>query len=115
VFLLIPNRSKIQHLKSLVIIVSELFIAGFVLRQLRNFDGIISCFDLKVLFARELDKAVSILVINDDQNLLIAQATQLNGLLQEAPFSFAESNISLQLVFNQSKFIDLLFAHAISI
>ena len=58
---------------------------------------------------------MSLLVVNYDQDLLITEAAQLNGFFKETSFSLTESNIPLQFIFNQSEFIDLLFAHAISI
>jgi hypothetical protein len=99
---LVSNGSEIKHLKALIIVIGELLIVGTVLWKFCLFYCFVGGLNLEIVLAGKLNQAVPLFVVDDDQNLLVAKAAQLDCFLQKPSLSFAKSHISLQLIVNQS-------------
>lgn len=67
--------------------------------------------DLEIIFARELDDTTTSFIVDDDKDLLIAEATELDGLLEEASLALAEGDVSLCLALDQFELVDFFLAH----
>lgn len=109
--LLVAHRPKVQLLQPLIIIIVEFLVIVLVIGAAGVLYCLVGLANLEVIFARELDNATPPLVVDDDEDLLIAEAAQLDGLLEEAALPLAEGDIPLRLALDEFEFIDLLLAH----
>lgn len=109
--LLVSHRSEVDLLEPLVVLVGELLIVLDIPRLLTDLDRLIGLFQLKSVIGGELDGSLSLLVVDDDQDLLLAQAAQFDGFLKKTPLSFAKSYVSLHFVVDQLELVDFLLSH----
>lgn len=58
-----------------------------------------------------MDGPLPLLVVDDDQDLLLAQAAEFDGLLKKTSLSFAKSDVPLHFVVDQLELVDFLLSH----
>ena len=59
----------------------------------------------------KLNHLLFFFVVDEHKHVEAAQAADLDGLLEEATLSFAESNVAHILIFYKKKVVDFLLAH----
>jgi hypothetical protein len=77
ILFLISYWSKVELLKIFIVIVSEFFVVVLISfgADFNITVGFVSCLELKFGIAWKLNKPITVFVEDDNQNLLIAQAT----------------------------------------
>ena len=108
--LFVSHGAKIKRFQPLVVGIGEFLIAVLML-LLRLFYRVVSSFDVELFVTRELNCTLSIAIEDKNENLLIAQAAQLDGLFEESSLSFAECNVALVFVVDELELVNFLLAH----
>jgi len=111
--LFISHWPEINLLEAGVVVIVELLIIIGIIRLSSPLNRLISLRNLIIVFARKLDNAPTLLIIDYNKDLLTAKAAKLNSLFQEPSFALAEGNISLRSTLNQLKFINFLLSHQV--
>lgn len=101
VLFLVPHGPEINILQPLVVVIGESLKILHVLRRLANLKRLVGLLQIEVILGGKLDCALPLLVVNDNQYLLVAQATELDRLLEKASLSFAECDVPLQSILDQ--------------
>lgn len=113
ILFLVSHGPEINVLQPLIVVIGEFLEILHILRRFANLKGLVSLLQIEVVLRRELDGALPLLVVNDNEYLLVAQATELYCLLEEAPLSFTERDIPLQFILNQLELINLFLTHLV--
>lgn len=111
VLFLVPHGPEVNVLQPLIVIIGEFLEIRDILGRLANLKGLVGLLQIEVVLRGKLDGALPLLVVNDYEYLLVAQATELYRLLEKASLPFAECNVPLQFILNQLELINLFLAH----
>ena len=92
ILFLVSHGHKINVIQPLIVIIGEFLEILDILRRFGYLESLVSLLQIEVVLRRKLDRAVPLLVVNDNEYLLVAQAqaAELYGLLEEASLSFTE-------------------------
>lgn len=111
ILFLVSHGPEVNVLQPLIVVIGEFLEILDILRRFAYLESLVSLLQIEVVLRRKLDRALPLLVVNDNEYLLVAQAAELYGLLEEASLSFTECDIPLQFILNQLQLINLFLTH----